>query len=120
MEGMFFLYDGGDELDLFIGQKCLPERIEALLGNASSPVDRFVMLVDRKNDLSSRVVALARQLLGIKDSSVGVAVNLFGLGDPSDMKSLAKLVEDKIFAEQAYHSFLVQLYTVLQSGGISS
>jgi hypothetical protein len=114
LDGVYLIYDGGDDLELFIGQRAPPDTVQALLGTPQPPVDRAVLLSDRQNEHSAKLLAVARQLLGIKLPGAPVAVTLVGLGDPTDLKALAKLVEDKVYAEQSYHSFLAQLYSVVQ------
>jgi len=117
-DGIYLVHDGGDELDLFIGPNAPRDKVDALLGGSPPLVDRWVVLVDRKTPQSSKTLAVARQLLRSKDEAL--AVNLFGQLHPEEIKSLAKLVEDKIYLETSYASFLAQLYTDVQTMAASS
>ena len=109
-DGLFFIHDGGDELDLFVGSRADAGKVEALLGTPTVR-DRAVALAER-DAFSASVAGFARVLLGV-GAGVPVVVGVLGLGELADVRVLSKLVEDKVFAEQSYASFAVQVQQAL-------
>ena len=110
LDGIYFIHDGSDDLDLFVGSKADPLKVEALVGTPGIR-DRVASLSDKRHDAYAvRVVAVARALMGLPPTSTDpVAVHVLGMGEFADARAFAKLVEDKVHAEQSYATFVTQV-----------
>ena len=129
LDGIYFFHDGGDELDLFFGSKVAPEVVESILGTSLKleATNRSVILSCRNktSEIATKVLTVANILMKETDLNYhfwvdpntlnDVAVNVVGLGDFSDFRCFAKLVEDKLGSEQSYASFMPFLNSTLMT-----
>lgn len=129
-EGVFLVHDGSGDLDLFIGAHAPPDLVASLVaGNAAAnTTSRSVVLSNDgkngNNSAQSKLFAIASQLIencpGIPPhgglSEIPVTLAHGGSQDffNENKAFLSKFVEDKLYAEPSYQSFVVHIFQMLE------
>lgn len=123
-EGIYLLFDGTRELDVFVGNRANPELVEAYFGASALAANRAVVccaLADRKTLPSQNLLRLCRLLVGgepITSIRVNFAMHAEFFNEAKQM--FPKLMEDKIYTEQAlagFMSYVNQMAVSAKNGG---
>ncbi|KAH9250863.1 hypothetical protein BASA81_011251 [Batrachochytrium salamandrivorans] len=123
-EGIYLMFDGTRELDVFVGNRANPELVEAYFGASALTANRAVVccaLADRKTLPSQNLLRLCRLLLDgepITSIRVNFAMHAEFFNEAKQM--FPKLMEDKIYTEQAlagFMSYVNQMAVSAKNGG---